>query len=313
MDMQEFEPKTLIEAMRYFSNPENCERFVEEMRWPDGVACPFCESKNIGRIASRKLYQCKGCRRQFSLKRGTIFEDSPISLDKWLGAMWLIANCKNGISSYEIGRDLGITQKSAWFMMHRIRAAMQDDDDGKLGGEVEVDETFVGGKAINMHKARRAAKLKGATGHFGKTAVMGLLERRGKVRTKVVRNTRRETLDPLVRKQVVPGSTVYTDALASYAKLDDEYIHGVIDHAIAYVNGKVHTNGMENFWSLLKRMIKGTYISVEAFHLFRYLDEETFRFNTRKTSDSARFCKTLTKISGKRLTYATLCGMTPVE
>jgi len=313
MDTQEFEPKTLIEALHYFSSPDNCERFVEGMRWPDGVTCPFCESKNIGRVASRKVYQCKSCRRQFSLKRGTIFEDSPIALDKWLGAMWLIANCKNGVSSYEVARDLGVTQKTAWFMMHRIRAAMQDDDDSKLGGEVEVDETFVGGKAINMHKSRRVAKLKRSTGHFGKTVVMGLLERNGKAKTRVVRNTRRETLDPLVRKQVNAGSNIYTDALASYARLGDEYMHGVVDHAISYVEGSVHTNGLENYWSLLKRMIRGTYVNIEPFHLMRYLDEQANRFNNRKMNDQQRFRTVVRGVFGKRLTYRTLVEESPIS
>ena len=226
--------------------------------------------------------------------------------------MWLIASAKNGISSYEIHRSLGVTQKTAWFMLHRIRLAMQDGIFTGMSGEVEVDETFIGGKARNMHKGKREAVVKGR-GAVGKTVVVGLLERHGPdghsaVQAKVVPNIRRRTLSPEVRSHVAPGSTVITDALASYTGLDGDYIHEVIDHAEEYVRGKVHTNGIENFWSLLKRAIKGTYVSVEPFHLFRYLDEQVFRFNTREQADNERFQKAAKSIWGRRLTYAELTG-----
>jgi transposase-like protein len=224
----------------------------------------------------------------------------------------MVVNCKNGISSYEMARALGVTQKSAWFMNHRIRLAVQEGTFEPMSGEVEVDETFIGGRARNMHKGRREQKITG-TGGAGKTAVMGLLERHGedghsKVRAKVVPNVRRKTLSPEVRENVAEGSEVFTDALKSYADLSDAYAHQVIDHAESYVRGKVHTNGLENFWSLLKRAIKGTYVSVEPFHLFRYLDEQTFRFNTRKAKDGARFLHAAAGIVGKRLTYKALTG-----
>lgn len=311
MSAQNLTPETLMEAIKYFSDPDVCEQFVADMRWPDGVECPHCQSREIGRIASRRMYQCKACRKQFSVKRGTIFEDSPVSLDKWLAAMWMVANCKNGISSYEVGRGIGVTQKTAWFMMHRIRLAMQDEDGGKLDGEIEVDETFIGGKARFMHANRRQRKIKG-TGVAGKTIVMGLLERHGKVKTRVVQNTRRKTLDPTVREHVESGSTVYTDALPSYESLQDEFAHEAIDHAECYVKGQVHTNGMENYWSLLKRGLKGTYISVEPFHLFRYLDEQAHRFNARKDTDRQRFDSVVKTITGRRVTYAKLTGETPI-
>jgi len=311
MSAQNLTPETLMEAIKYFSDPDVCEQFVADMRWPDGVECPHCQSREIGRIASRRMYQCKACRKQFSVKRGTIFEDSPVSLDKWLAAMWMVANCKNGISSYEVGRGTNTTQKTAWFMMHRIRLAMQDEDGGKLDGEIEVDETFIGGKARFMHANRRQRKIKG-TGVAGKTIVMGLLERHGKVKTRVVQNTRRKTLDPTVREHVESGSTVYTDALPSYESLQDEFAHEAIDHAECYVKGQVHTNGMENYWSLLKRGLKGTYISVEPFHLFRYLDEQAHRFNARKDTDRQRFDSVVKTITGRRVTYAKLTGETPI-
>ena len=241
-----------------------------------------------------------------------MFEDSPIPLSKWLPAMWLIAGTKNGISSYEVSRAIGVTQKSAWFMLHRIRLAMQDGDFGGMSGEVEVDETFIGGKARWMHKDRREEVIKGR-GTVGKTAVMGLLERHGPdghsaVRAKVIPNTRRKSLSPEVRNHVAPGPIVFTDALRSYSDLADNYVHDIIHHAEAYVRGKVHTNGIENFWSLLKRAIKGTYVNIEPFHLARYLDEETFRYNTRKVADGIRFARLASSVFGKRLTYSQLIG-----
>jgi transposase-like protein len=239
-------------------------------------------------------------------------EDSAIGLDKWLVAMWLIANAKNGVSSYELARSIGVTQKSAWFMLHRIRLAMHDDSSDKMSGRVEADETFIGGKARNMHFDKKRRVMNASTaGYVGKVAVQGLLERHGKdghsvVRTVIVPNTRREAIQQTVTDHVEPGSRLYTDALGSYRGLSRDYIHQVIDHAEAYVNGQIHTNGLENFWSLLKRGLKGTYVSIEPFHLFRYLDEQAFRFNTRKLSDAARFALTAAGVFGKRLTFAQL-------
>jgi transposase-like protein len=221
----------------------------------------------------------------------------------------MITNCKNGISSYEIARDVKVTQKSAWFMLHRIRLAMQDDFFGsKLGGEVEVDETFIGGKARNMHVSERKRRITG-TGTKDKTAVIGILERGGKVRAAVVPNRKKHELQSQVRQHVEAGAALYSDALKSYEGLAADYAHQVVDHAVEYVDGRVHTNGLENFWSLLKRGISGTYVSVEPFHLFRYLDEQMFRFNNRKDlDDKGRFDLTVSQLVGKRLTYAELTG-----
>jgi transposase-like protein len=241
-----------------------------------------------------------------------MMEDSPIGLDKWLTATWLLTNCKNGISSYEIARDVQVSQKAAWFMLHRIRLAMQDEFFGsKLGGEVEADETFIGGKSRNMHVSKRQRRITG-TGGKDKTAVMGMLERGGQVRTIVVPNRKRAALQTEVRKHVEAGAALYTDALPSYSGLAQDYAHAVVDHAVEYVNGRVHTNGLENFWSLLKRGIAGTYVSVEPFHLFRYLDEQSFRFNNRRVNDSIRFNRVLSQIVGKRLTFAELTGKSTV-
>jgi len=224
----------------------------------------------------------------------------------------MVINCKNGISSYEMARALGVTQKTAWFMNHRIRLAVQEGTFEPMSGEVEVDETFIGGRARFMHEDKRAEKITG-TGGMGKTAVMGLLERHGKdghsrVKAKVVPNTKRKTLSPEVRQHVEEGAEVFSDSLQSYADLSDAFVHQVIDHAECYAKGKIHTNGLENFWSLLKRSIKGTYVSVEPFHLFRYLDEQSFRYNTRKLTDGVRFLSAAVGIIGKRLTYTALTG-----
>ena len=293
-----------------------CQAALVEARWTDGVTCPTCGSREVGYLTNQRRWQCreKHARRQFSAKVGTIFEDSPIPLSKWFTAIWLIGSAKNGISSYEIHRAVGVTQKTAWFMLHRIRLAMQTKSFDKFGGEVEVDETFIGGKARFMHKDRRERTIKG-TGGMGKTAVMGLLARHGPdghstVRTAVVPNRRKRGLQVNVREHVTSGAAVYTDALKSYDGLSTDYVHQVIDHAEAYVDGQIHTNGCENFWSLLKRGLKGTYVSVEPFHLFRYLDEEAFRFNTRKAKDGDRFNEIVQRVVGRRLTHKALMGQT---
>jgi transposase-like protein len=270
-------PQTLHEAIKYFADDKNAFGFLKSIRWPDGkVKCPCCGSENVSFLSTRKIWKCKTKheKQQFSVKVGTVLEDSPIALDKWLCAFWLIANCKNGISSYELAKDIGITQKSAWFMLHRIRLAMQDGSIEKFSGRVEVDETFIGGKARNMRAEKRAKLLQKGRGAIGKVAVMGLLERNSperasRIKLRVVRNTRRPGLHKHIKSEVVEGSEIITDALPSYTGLENEYIHNVIDHAECYAKGHVHTNGLENFWSLLKRGIKGTYVSVEPFHLFR--------------------------------------------
>lgn len=302
-------PRTLQEAIVYYDNPDHALEFVASLRWPDGVACPRCDSKRVSFLKTRRIWKCMGCRKQFSVKVGTIMEDSPIPLSKWLAAIWLITNTKNGTSSCEIARDLHVTQKTAWFLDHRIRLMMHTGSfEKKLCGEVEVDESFIGGKARFMHVAQRQRRITG-TGGKDKVAVMGILERNGEVRTMVVENRRKKVLQAEVKKHVEAGSALYSDALLSYEGLAGEYAHKVVDHAVAYVNGQVHTNGLENFWSLLKRGLRGTYVSVEPFHLFRYLDEQAWRFNQRKLNDSERFQQVCARMVGRRLTYKDLIGL----
>ncbi len=303
------QPTCLVEAIVYFSDLDVCTEYVAKLRWPSGPVCPRCGCMEYSYLTTRRLWKCKACKKQYSVKVGTIFEESRLGLDKWLPAVWLAANSKNGISSHELGRALGITQKSAWFMLHRIRLAMQRKA-SKLSGEVEVDETYIGGKARNMHKADRDRKGAGGGGTVGsgKVAVLGLRERDGRVRAEVVPDVKRRTLHPAVVESVEAGSPIYTDANRAYIGLNARYSHKTVDHAEAYVDGRVHTNGLENFWSLLKRGLNGTYISVEPFHLFRYLDERVFTYNLRDRTDSERFSAVLGAVAGLRLTYAEVIG-----
>jgi len=304
-------PKTLLEAIKFFSEYENCRQFMISIRWADGVVrCPYCGSENVLYMATAKLYFCrmKHAKAKFSLKVGTIFEDSPIGLDKWLPASWLISNCKNGISSYELARALGVTQKSAWHMLHRLREAMTDET-GKIGGNgepVEVDETFVGGKVMNMHKSK-LDKGKAYQGQGNKTIVFGMLERGGRVKARVIADRKKQQIEPAMAEAIIPGADIITDEFSTYAFASDAYSREVINHALEYVSGHVHTNGIENFWSLLKRGLKGTYISVEPFHLDAYVAEQVFRYNNRKDADDfARFATCMMGIQGKRLTYKAL-------
>src|SRR5437016_324464 len=311
-------PRTLLEAVRYFSDPGICLNFLAALRWPDGVTCPRCGSKEVTFLANARVWKCRGkhARQKFSAKVGTAMEVSPIGLDKWLPAMWVIVNCKHGVRSYELASTLKTTQKTAWFMLHRIRLAMQESG-GVLGGPgktVEVDETFIGGKARNMNVGRRKKAMtpgKGGSPYTSsKAIVLGMLERGGRVRLKHVGDTKRRTLLPEVVKHIEKGSEIHTDALHSYDGLvAPHYARKVVDHAERYVDGNVHTNSLENFWSLLKRAIRGTYVSVEPFHLFRYLDDQAFRFNERKGTDRSRFLQVVGAIVGRRLTYKQLIGL----
>jgi transposase-like protein len=301
------QPTNLLEAIRYFSDLDVATEFVAKLRWPDGPVCPHCGGVEHSFLSTRRIWKCKACKKQFSVKVGTIFEDSALGLDRWLPAIWLAANSKNGISSHELARALGTTQKSAWFMLHRIRLAMQTGSVNKLSGEVEVDETYIGGKARNMHKHVRAQRIRGR-GTTGKMIVAGAVERDGEVRVSVIPETSREWMHKAVRANVEPGATVYSDAHGGYTGLEADYDHRVIDHAVQYVDGVIHTNRIENFWALLKRGLHGTYISVEPFHLFRYLDERAFTFNMRDLSDLGRFTFVLRAAAGRRLTYAELTG-----
>jgi transposase-like protein len=306
-------PTTLLQAVTYFSNPDRAFEYSVKLRWPNGIACPRmgCGSASIQFLATRKMWRCKDCKRHFSAKVGTIFEASPIGFDKWLPAIWLLANTKNGTSSHELGRALGVTQKTAWFMLHRIRESMKDDTAAPLSGEVEADETFVGGK-VRATLPNASGQRKLAHGPAtGKTTVFGIVQRAANGKTSrarafVVPNHRASSLLPKLYANVLPGSVLYTDALRSYRQADADYIHHFIDHSLKFVEGRVHTNTIENFWSCLKRTLHGTYIAPRAFHLAAYVDEQVFRFNARDGKDADRFVEALKGTDGRRLTYKTL-------
>jgi transposase-like protein len=322
-------PRTLQEAIAFFSDPENAFNYAVSWRWPDGkVFCPRCGGYKHSFInaktrtgAPRKLWHCYDCKKQFTVKVKTIFEDSAIGLDKWMIAVWMLVSCKNGISSYELGRAIGVTQRTAWFMNQRIRKALHRGSFGnttKMGGpdsEVEADETFVGGLTKNMHKGRKLTLAQKGGVHGGKTVVQGILDRNlRQIRATVVPDVKRETLQNEILKNVKYGTKVYTDEATAYDNgMSWHFVHDVINHSERYVRGRVHTNGLENFWSLLKRGLKGTYVAVEPFHLFRYVDEQVFRYNNRKDgdrklTDADRFALAMSQIGGKRLTYAELTG-----
>jgi transposase-like protein len=309
------EHATLRDAILYFADFEHCRQFMVELRWPDGVVkCPECGSDKICYLTKNRVWKCYAThpKPRFSLKTGTIFEDSPIPLEKWLPAVWMLLNDKNGISSWELHRALGVTQKTAWFMLHRIRLSMQSKTFNKLGGEgggeVEVDETFVGGKIKNMHKNRKREIQKEYGQKGAKAIVMGMLERGGTIRTAVIDDRTNKAIQPIIRENVECGSRVYSDEFGSQWRMDKEYEHELVNHLEAYVQGNVHTNCLENFWSLLKRSLHGTYVSVEPFHLFQYVDEQAFRYNNRNMSDIDRFVFGMRNIVGRRLTYAQLTG-----
>ena len=308
-----YEPQTLTEAIRYYSDEQTCIDTLAALRWPDGqVYCSGCgEIGNTIWLANQKRWKCRGCKKQFSVKVNTIFQDSPIGLDKWMVAVWMLANCRNGVSSYEIMRNIGVSQKCTWHMLHRIRKAMTDTTGTQIGGNgpVEIDETFVGGKVKNMHKSRKVKGLNYQAGN-GKAIVLGMLERGGRVRAGVIPNRHKATMQPPINQHVEAGSYIITDEHVSYPFIAREgYMHDVINHIEGYVRGHIHTNGIENFWSCLKRGLNGTYISVEPYHLDRYVDEQVFRFNLRKDhTDAQRFKAVLRDVVGRRLTYAELTG-----
>jgi transposase-like protein len=297
------DPESLVTAITFFSDPDRAFDFVSRLRWPDGkVVCPRCKAPDPSFVTTRRIWKCKGCKRQFSLKVGTIFEDSPLGWDKWLPAVWLISNSKNSISSHELGRALSVTQRTAWFMLHRIRDALATRSFEKLSGTVESDETFLGGQSKFMHAADRQRRL-----DADKTAVQGVVEREsGVVKAEVVANTSGLRLQGNVRRWVEQGSAVYTDEARAYRGLDQWFAHKTVNHSEQYVLGDVHTNTVENFWSLLKRALKGTQIHVDPAHVNRYVTERAFAYNHRDTNDLGRMRLAMAGTPGRRLTYKAL-------
>ena len=320
-------PESLLEAVAFFADEDRAHDFFVKMRWPEGVRCAHCNSVNVGKlvrsetknkkgeVAVRRVWNCKTCKRQFTAKVGTVFNESPLPLSKWLPALWLVTSAKNGISSCELARALKITQKSAWFMGHRLRTSIQRGGGiVRADGVFECDESFIGGSARNMHVAKREETVKSA--YKGKSVVMGLLARHSantpvsQVVTRVVRSNRASSLLPHIQQHIPKGAEVHTDAHRAYNGIDADYAHKVVDHAECYVKDGVHTNSLENFWSLLSRTLKGTYVHCAPFHLYRYLDEQTYRFNERKNGngDQGRLINAVKTTVNRKLTWKKLTG-----
>jgi transposase-like protein len=301
-------PRTLLEAIRMWAVPEVARTYFANLRWPNGVACPRygCGSADVRAIGGKRpRWICRECKRDFTAKTDSIFEDSPIGFDKWLPVVWLLTSTKNGTSSCELARGLGVTQKTAWFMEHRVREGLASGTFEKLRGSVEADETYVGGKTTSVDMNQKTGKFMPTGPQDNKTIVMGIVERKGKVRAFVIEDTTRNTLHGKIKEHVAEGSDVHTDAWRAYGKLTS-YAHFVINHDIEFVNGNIHTNNIENFWSLLKRAVKGTYICPRPWHLGRYVDTQAFRYNTRDLNDGGRFVEALKGMTGKRITWKQL-------
>jgi transposase-like protein len=298
--------RSILELITYFDTEEKCADYLAYQRWGDNPVCPHCGHEKVYTLKGKnKRYKCASCRKQFSVRVGTIFEDSKIELKKWFTAIWLVTSHKKGISSLQLHRDINVTQKSAWFMLQRIRYALSYDFTDSLDGEVEADETYVGGKNKNRHANKKVPNSQGRSAK-DKTAVVGMVERGGLLTASTVENVKSETLTREVVKNVKDSATLYTDEWLGYNGLKRIYDHSIVKHNQGqYVNGRVHTNTIEGFWSLLKRGIFGIYHFTSKKHLQKYVDEFVFRYNTRQISDSFRFQFYLSNCQG-RLSYQDL-------
>lgn len=300
-------PGTLLAAMRYY-DAETARAYITSIKWPDGPCCPKCGSVNVAEIPTRARFRCRerGCRTQFSLITGTIMESTHLRLDQWIAAVWMIANCRNGVSSCEIARTIGCKQQSAWHLLHRVRHILAPETEGQFKGEVEADETFVGGLFKFMSESRRKRAENNGRPN-GKSVVHAMKEREtGMIRAEVIPAAKLEYVRDAVMENVAEGSTLYTDSARVYDWAAQVYKHETVNHNVEYVRGRCHTNGLENYFNCLRRGLKGTYIKAHHEHLTAYVNEQTYRFNRRKDSDWQRFDRAMRQIVGKRLTYKEL-------
>ncbi len=294
--------RNLIELQTYFKDEETCWNYLENLRWNDKVVCPFCNNEGHYHFKNSHTYKCKSCKKKFNAKVGTIFENSKIPLSKWFVAIYIATSHKKGISSLQLSRDIGVTQKTAWFILHRIREMLQVKAPKMLNSMVEIDETYVGGKSTNRHKHKR----KNQRGYTNKTMVFALLERNGQVITKVVPKNDGNTLTPIIRENVDRSNTLVTDGFQAYKYLKEEYSHIIVNHLEdEWTNGIYHTNTVEGFFAILKRGIYGIYHFVSPKHLQKYCNEFSFRYNTRKIKEAERFNYSLS-VCDRRLKYKDL-------
>jgi transposase-like protein len=298
--------KSLYDMLKAFPTEEACIMHLERLRWPKGVICPCCgSSRKIYHVSRANIYKCSDCRKEFSVRKGTIFEESRLPLRKWFAAGWLITSNRKGISSCQLAREVGVTQKTAWFILGRLRevAQMMAATGGPMIGTIEADETYLGGKEHNKHFSK---KLNAGRGTVGKQSVIGAHERDGKVKTAMIANTDKQTLHDFIKHNVVIGSTLYTDDHKSYLGLDG-YKHKTLNHSVGeYVRGQAHTNGIESFWALLKRGYSGIFHKLSWKHLHRYLAEFETRWNMSDADEDERMDSVLGSAAGSRLTYKAL-------
>lgn len=296
---------TLIQMMAAFPDEQSAIDHFTAIRWKKGAFCPHCDSGKVYHFSDARTHKCGDCRKRFSIKVGTIFEDSKIELRKWFMAIWLITSHKKGIASTQLAKDIGVTQKTAWFMTHRLRHAAQTKSFNRpLDGEVEADETFIGGKEKDKHAWQRTG---GKQGGAGKVSVLGLLEREGELRTGITPNLSARNVQTIIRENVAPGAALMTDEHGAFVGLADSYFHHRVNHSAGeYVRHFcIHTNGIESVWALFKRQIVGTHHYLSPKHLSRYLGEMTWRFNLRGIGEGQRVNALLDQTSG-RLTYKEL-------